>query len=128
MRDLSRRLITLEAKAGYPGECFYVFRMPSEDTAAALARTFGPAGAPPGATVTLFSWLPVQGIPSGGYRHRACPRLYPRYIHAPAPRTLPGCPCDLEAARLGMDAEQSRVGGGWRSGFGRDAIKRAWHD
>ena len=63
MRDLSRRLFTLEAKAGQSGESFCLFQMPGEDADASLSRTFDPAGAPPGATVTLFSWLPTQGVP-----------------------------------------------------------------
>jgi hypothetical protein len=63
MRDLSRRLFTLEVKASQSSESFCLFVMPDEDAAAALARTFGPAGAPPGAKVTLFSWMPVQDSP-----------------------------------------------------------------
>jgi hypothetical protein len=63
MKGLTQRLSALEAKAGEPGGSVFLFLMPGEDAAAALARTFGPAGAPPGATVTLFSWLPVQSLP-----------------------------------------------------------------
>jgi hypothetical protein len=60
MRDLSRRLFMLEAKAGQPGESFRLLLIPGEDGAAALTSTFGTAGAPPGAKVTLFPSVPEQ--------------------------------------------------------------------
>jgi hypothetical protein len=66
MRDLSRRLFMLEAKAGQPGKSFCLFLIPGEDVAAALTSTFGMAGAPPGAKITLFSCMLEQDCTGAG--------------------------------------------------------------
>ncbi|WP_043358794.1 hypothetical protein [Belnapia sp. F-4-1] len=63
---IHRRVAVLERQACSTSSTVYVFQMPGEDTEAAITRCLGPAGAPPGAAVVVFTWLPTQPAPERG--------------------------------------------------------------